>query len=108
MTISFNGSNEEDKKISDPFNNYDPGMFDFLARAKTDIEGIEIVDFLEEQEKISSRVADEIRNKIETEGIRSLAPFRGSNFYFQKAEELLTEKRIKKRQSLRIPDPETE
>jgi len=108
-TMKFNldeqylGTNEletEEDSTSDPFTNYEPDIFDYLARARTEAEGNELVDFLENQKKITPQIAAEVRKKIKQEGIRSFGPWRAPNYYFQKAREISTKRVIKKRYSL--------
>jgi hypothetical protein len=88
---------EDDKQDLDPFNDYEPKIFDFLARAKEDEEGLEIIDFLEKQNQISSNTAEELREIIKNDGIRALGPLRFSNYYFRKAAEIRSRRAIRKR-----------
>lgn len=85
---------------ADPLNNYDPDLFDFLARATTEEEGYEIIDFLAKQGQISSKTAQNIRSQIKSSGIRSLGPERSKNHYFRKAAEIRNRRIIKKRHSI--------
>lgn len=97
QSVGTNGFKTQNDSTFDPFTNYEPDIFDYLARAKTEAEGHEIVDFLENQKKITSQIASEIRKKIKKDGIRSFGPLRGPNYYFQKAGEISTKNVIKKR-----------
>lgn len=83
----------------DPFSNYEPNIFDFLARARTNEEGLEIIDFLAKQGQISAETVKELKEKIKTSGIRSFGPKRSSDYYFRKSEEIRTKKIILKRYS---------
>ncbi|MFX0122643.1 MAG: DUF2095 family protein [Candidatus Hodarchaeota archaeon] len=88
---------EDKKQDLDPFNNYEPSIFDFLARARNNEEGLEIIDFLAKQGELSAEVAKELKNKIKTLGIRCFGPKRSSNYYYRKSEEIRTKKIIQKR-----------
>jgi hypothetical protein len=98
-------SKEGDDSIDeDPLRNYEPDVYDFLARSKTSEEGIEIIRFLENKGQISPRVANEFREKLKKEGIRSFGPLRGPDHYFRKAAEIRDRRVIKKRYSYRNDD----
>lgn len=88
---------KEEKKDSDPFRNYDPNVYDFLTRTKTKDEGYEIIDFLSKQGIISSETEKQIKEKLETSGIRHFGPKRSSNYYFKKSEEIRNREWIQKR-----------
>ena len=88
---------EDDQQDQDPFSRYDPDVFDFLAKAKTDKEGLEVIDFLKKQNQISSNTAKELKDKITKEGIRSFGPLRSVNYYYRKAAENRSKKTIRKR-----------
>jgi hypothetical protein len=88
---------EDDKQDQGPFSRYDPDVFDFLSRAKTDKEGLKVIDFLKKQNQISLNTAKELKDKITTEGIRSFGPLRSVNYYYRKAADISSKKTIRKR-----------
>ena len=90
-------SREDERQSLDPYSNYEPTVFDFLARARTDEEGLEIIDFLNTQGQISAETAEELTKKIKTSGIRCFGPKRSANYYHRKSEEIRTKKIIQKR-----------
>lgn len=100
-TLSSTSQMEEKQ---DPFSDYDPDIYDFLARATTEEEGFEIIEFLFQQGQISSETAAKLTKKLKQYGIRHFGPLRLSNYYFRKSEE------IKSRQSIlkRYPSPDTD
>lgn len=100
-TLITSSSQKEDR---DPLSNYDPNVFDFLARAKTDEEGLEIIDFLAKQDRISPETEKELKEKLKTSGIRCFGPIRSSNYYFRKSEEIRRRKFIQKRYPSRVDD----
>ncbi|UCE13133.1 MAG: DUF2095 family protein [Candidatus Heimdallarchaeota archaeon] len=88
---------QEGNTDQDPFSNYDPNIYDFLARARTDEEGQEIIDFLANQGQISPETAKDLTKKLKKSGIRSFGPMRPSNYYYRKSEEIKRQKLIQKR-----------
>jgi len=61
----------------------DPKVIDFVLRCSTDEEAIEVINFLEKRNEITSIEADRTRKQIESEGITSFGPRRTSNYYEQ-------------------------
>ncbi|MFX0086061.1 MAG: DUF2095 family protein [Candidatus Hodarchaeota archaeon] len=88
-----------EKREVDPFSNYEPNIFDYLCRAKTEDEGLEIIKFLEKQNQLSQKSADELRKTLLQDGIRSFGSFRSTGYYFRKAAEIKSKKTIRKRYS---------
>ena len=91
----------EDKQEVDPFSDYEPNIFDYLGRAQTEDEGLEIINFLEKFDQLSTKSADELRKTLLQDGIRSFGPFRSTGYYFRKAAEIKIKKTIKKRYNSR-------
>lgn len=98
----FPSLQKEEKQDQDLFSNYDPNVYDFLGRAKTDEEGFEIIDFLAKQGQISSETEKELKEKLKISGIRCFGTIRSSNYYFRKSEEISNRKLIQKRYPSRI------
>ncbi len=92
-------SSSDNDELSDknPFSDYTPSIFDFLARAKTDEEGYEIIDFLSSQDQISAENAIKLKDVLKNSGVRSFGPIRPSGYYFRQAEEMNLRKTIEKR-----------
>lgn len=88
---------EEERQDQDLFGDFEPNILDFLARAKEDSEGLEIINFVEKQNQISSKSAEELREKIKNDGIRSFGPLRFSNYYFRKSADIRSKRTIQKR-----------
>ena len=82
---------------NDPLRSYNPDIYDFLARAKTDDEGKEIIDFLLKQDQISNNLAQDLKEQINNFGIRSICPERKDNHYFHHAAEERMHNVIRKR-----------
>ncbi|UCG89818.1 MAG: DUF2095 family protein [Candidatus Heimdallarchaeota archaeon] len=90
-------SQEEEKNAQDPFSNYDPDVFDFLARARTNEEGLEIIEFLTKQGQISAETAKDLTGKLKKLGVRSFGPIRSSDYYYRKSDEIRNRRLIQKR-----------
>ncbi len=88
---------EEEQQEKDPFVKYDPNVYDFLTRARTDEEGFEIINFLAKHKQISSKTAKNLIERLKTSGIRYFGPIRSSNYYYRKAEEIRSRRSIQKR-----------
>ncbi|MFX1336794.1 MAG: DUF2095 family protein [Promethearchaeota archaeon] len=88
----------------DPFSNYEPNIYDFLARARTEKEGQEIIDFLAKEGQISPETAKDLTDKLEKVGIRSFGPIRTSNYYYRKSDEIKRQKLIQKRYPSQMDD----
>ncbi len=56
---------------ADPFRGYIPGVFDYLARAKTEEECLEIIDYLEAKGELEPELAEELRRQTREEGPES-------------------------------------
>lgn len=56
---------------ADPLRGYIPGVYDFLARAKTVEECLEIIDYLEGKGEIETELAEELRRQAKEEGADS-------------------------------------
>ncbi len=90
-------SQEGEQQEIDPFAKYDPDVYDFLSRAKTNEEGFEIINFLAKRGQISSKTAENLTKTLRTSGIRYFGPIRSSDYYFRKAEEIRNHRSIQKR-----------
>lgn len=76
------------KKLQqDPWRDYQPSPEDFIARARNEMEAMEIINYLERIGEISAEKARELRDKLAKNGIDSFGERRTPGFYFRKAEE---------------------
>jgi hypothetical protein len=101
-------SAKEQENNVDPLSDYEPNVFDFLARATTEEEGYEIINFLAKQKQISPKTAQELRAQIESSGIRSVGSLRTNNHYFRKATEIRNRRIMKKRHTIPINEEANE
>ncbi len=56
----------------------DPTLIDFILRCSTDEEAIDVINFLEKRNEITSAEADRTRKQIESEGLTSFGPKRAA------------------------------
>ncbi|MEM2110034.1 MAG: DUF2095 family protein [Candidatus Odinarchaeota archaeon] len=60
---------------------FNPDVFSFLRRCDTDEQGLEIIDYLEKRGELEKQVADDLRQQIKTNGIRSLGSKKDWGYY---------------------------
>ena len=91
---------EKDQDDSvDPFRDFIPSVSDYLCRARTEKDAIEIITFSLKQGHLSKEEADQLLTKLEKEGVRAFGPVRTEGHYFGKASEIRNRHVIKKRYS---------
>lgn len=61
----------------------DPKLADFILRCSTDEEAMEIINFLEKQNEITSLEAEKTRKQLKSEGLASFGPKKRKNHYEQ-------------------------
>ncbi|MDH5401279.1 MAG: DUF2095 domain-containing protein [Candidatus Heimdallarchaeota archaeon] len=79
---------KEDLKSEDTvkipyFRNYQPNIYDFLARAKTEEQCFEIIDYCLKKGEISIDEANEIKHKINS-GVKGIYGTRNPGYYSSK------------------------
>ena len=60
---------------------YDPNVIDFLRRCETDEQALEILEYLENNDTISSETADKFRKQLTEEGVRSFGDLKEKDYY---------------------------
>lgn len=95
---------DEDEGELDPLKGYNPDIFDFMARAKTDEEAIEIIAFLEIRKEISKEQATELKEKVIQDGVRSVVDRRYHDHYIRKAQSIAKTRSILRAKELRKID----
>lgn len=65
----------------DRFAGYSPDVIDFLRRCTTEEEALEIIDFLEKRGEINAIHANELRNQLRKQGVRSFGTQKAWGFY---------------------------
>ena len=62
---------EEEEPTKDMFRGYIPNVYDYLARANTVEQCLEIIDYLEKKGEIETDLADKLREQAQTQGADS-------------------------------------
>jgi hypothetical protein len=76
-------SDAEEKPLPDKFSNYDPTAVDFIRRCDTEEQAEEIIAYLEKRGEVSKEYAEELRQQLKREGVRSFGPKKEENYYFK-------------------------
>ncbi|MHA1992353.1 MAG: DUF2095 family protein [Candidatus Hodarchaeales archaeon] len=74
---------------------FDPTAIDFIRRANTEKEAIEIINYLEKRKELKENEAKELKEKLETEGLESFGSHKQHGYYFQIADEQKLRKQLK-------------
>ena len=97
----FAQSNEEKDFFTpdDPYSDFEPSVIDFIRRAKTEAEALEVIEFLQKKGTITDEEALRLMGQIKENGVRSFGPIRTPGHYFRKAAEIKNRRLIQKRYS---------
>jgi hypothetical protein len=63
------------------FSRHSPDVVDFLRRCNTDEEAMQIIDFLEKRGEITEVHAKELRQQLQTQGVRSFGSKKSWGYY---------------------------
>jgi len=69
----------------DPFRGYMPSAIDFVRRARSVEEALEVIEYLERRGEISKDEADRLRKKLREGSIEALGPRRSYGVYLRHA-----------------------
>ncbi len=61
---------------------YDPDIIDFIRRAKSEEEAIEVIDYMLHREEISKPYAKRLITQLNEEGLKSFGSSKKVGFYF--------------------------
>jgi hypothetical protein len=64
---------------------YDPDIIDFIRRCDSNEQAAEIIDYMKQEAKITSEMADKLRNQLEEEGVRSFGKQKEPGYYNKNA-----------------------
>jgi len=85
VTVKINSSQLDGKAreniASKTFRGYNPDVIDFLKRCNTLEDANEIIDYMEKQNKISTKYAQKLRRQLKEKGIRSFGAKKEDNYY---------------------------
>ncbi|HDJ95052.1 MAG TPA: DUF2095 domain-containing protein [Acidilobales archaeon] len=72
-------------RVKDPWRGYDPNVYDFIRRADTVEQALEVVDFLEKRGELSHEEAEKIRKQLREKGLQSFGPKKEFGYYLKAA-----------------------
>ena len=61
---------------------YDPDIIDFLRRAKSEEEAIEVIEYMQQREEISEPYAKRLITQLNEEGLKSFGSPKKGGYYF--------------------------
>ncbi|MCW4055020.1 MAG: DUF2095 domain-containing protein [Candidatus Bathyarchaeota archaeon] len=64
------------------FRNYDPTVVDFIRRCDTEEQAKTIIAYLEKRGELSKEYAEELKQQLKKEGVRSFGPKKEEGYYF--------------------------
>ena len=71
-----------EKSRSDNFRNYDPTVVDFIRRCDTEEQAKTIIAYLEKRGELSKEYAEELKQQLKKEGVRSFGSKKEEGYYF--------------------------
>ncbi len=74
---------KEAEKATHANQGYEPTAVDFIRRCGTEQQALEVINFLEGQNKIGKSYAKRLRNQLTRKGLRSFGPKRNPGCYEQ-------------------------
>lgn len=83
-----------EKPFDDPWKGYIPGVVDYIRRAKSVDEALEVIDYLLKHNEISEEEAKYYREKLLNEGLESFGPRKETGYYYKKALEYWRKKAL--------------
>ncbi|MHA1166789.1 MAG: DUF2095 family protein [Candidatus Hodarchaeales archaeon] len=84
------------RKELDPLCDYDPGIIDFIRRAKIPEDAIEVVEYMRDRGEITEDQAKELIAQIENNGLESFGQHKPDGYYFHYASDERMKKSMKK------------
>lgn len=74
-----------EEPATDKFHNYNPTAVDFIRRCDTEAQAASIIDFMEERGELDKEQAQQMKNQLKQEGVRSFGPKKEDNYYFKQS-----------------------
>lgn len=71
----------------DIFDGYNPTVVDFIRRCDTEEEALEIIEYMEKTDQITSKEADDLRKQLNNSGVRSFGEKKEKGYYLNHLEE---------------------
>ncbi|MFX1252661.1 MAG: DUF2095 family protein [Promethearchaeota archaeon] len=97
---------EKTESKVDPFTNYSPNVIDFIRRASTPTEALEVIEFLEERNELTSEETRALKEQLESKGLESFGSKKRIGDYFHVAREA-QRKKIMDQHKKQSPDKST-
>ena len=69
--------------MADKFRHYNPAVVDFIRRCDTDAQAEAIIAYLEKRGELTKEYAEELRQQLKKEGVRSFGAKKEENYYFK-------------------------
>ncbi len=69
----------------DPWRGYNPTVIDFIRRANTVEEALEVIDYMEKRGEIDHEYAERLRTILREEGLRAFGSKKEPGYYFKAA-----------------------
>jgi hypothetical protein len=76
-------SETAENAIPDKFCHYNPTLVDFIRRCDTNAQAEEIIAYLEKRGEVTTEYAEELRQQLKKEGVRSFGAKKEENYYFK-------------------------
>ena len=76
-------SHSQKPQSQDALSGFDPKAVDFIRRANTPQEALEVISYLEKRREIKEGEASDLRSKLEKEGLLGFGPRKTAGYYFQ-------------------------
>ena len=61
---------------------FEPTAVDFIRRAKTKTEALEVIEYLEKRKEINEQEANDLRKKLENQGLESFGEHKKHGYYW--------------------------
>ena len=90
-------------KEKDYLQGFDPKATDFIRRAKTKTEAIEVIEFLAEKQEITLVEAENLKKKLQEKSLTSFGEHKADGFYF----EFQSKQHLKEKMKLSGKQPNT-
>ncbi len=77
----------EEKRASNRFASYEPGVIDFIRRCDNESQAEEIIAYLEKRGEMSKQNAQQLREQLREKGIRSFGSKKEADYYLKHGEQ---------------------
>lgn len=71
------------ERSRDPWRGYEPNVVDFIRRADSVEEAIEIIDYLLKKGELGDEEAEKLKKQLKDKGLRSFGPKKGPDYYLK-------------------------